>query len=549
MAASLSCFNDSDCSHPPPDVLMHYVEIYKARLHLQPLPLFNIETLSTQVLRFPPYLLHSFLAVTMPFSEHSFFGNAKEKAIDSYVRSARETVIHAATEGESSVELLQSLCLLSLNDLAAGRRSRMWMNIGVASRLVSSPQSHQRSPVAITATTEDKTRCFWSVFVLERAFTPGPNLLQSDTFPLVNSTYPPSPPRPASVADLGSSSAPGFPASSATSDLGVSTYCLQLTSIWGEVVAYSRRLRSEQVEDPWLASSTYHVLVAKYCQFEASLAQIHRFRNVGFQSLSTNELSENKYYWMAWLQLQISFHGGHALLHHPVFYITNSRKFNTNYPPPSFLQKAVDQALLHSGWIVRLFRTWEFLGFELNDPFLGHFIVVSATIHWIFQFANDTTVADRARSDFGECQRLLLNLSSRWPQFSLVVNGLEFLQSLARQFHETTGNQGIPSFKQSLLWDLLDSDIPSTGFDAASYSVTPSGQRIETQHLAPLHEPSSVPDREYPNDMIGSAGYQTLQSPIFFPSSTLNNDLFSDIDLSIFSRLKAQSNFNLHGVL
>lgn len=290
------------------------------------------------------------------------------------------------------------------------------MNIGLASRLVSSPQSH-RWPVTVTATAEDKIRCLWSVFVLERAFTPGPTSLQCDSFPLANSAYPPSPPRPATVVGLGTS-----PGSSARNDLGVSTYCLQLISIWGEVMAYSRRLRTEQVEDPWLASSTYQVLMSKYSQFEASLAQIHRFRNVGFQDLSTNELSQNKFYWIAWLQLQISFHGGHALLHHPVFYITNSRKFNAKYPPPSFLQKAVDQALLHSGWIVRLFRTWEFLGFELNDPYLGHFVVVSATIHWIFQFANDQTVADRASSDFGECQRLLLNLASRWPQFSSVVS-------------------------------------------------------------------------------------------------------------------------------
>lgn len=129
------------------------------------------------------------------------------------------------------------------------------------------------------------------------------------------------------------------------------------------------------------------------------------------------------------------------------------------------------------------------------------------------------------------------------------MNGLELLQSLARQIHETTGHRGIPSFKQSLLWDLLDSDLTNTEFDASSYLVASSGQHIETQHLAPLHEPSSVPDREYSDNMLGSAGYQSLQSPGFFPNSTLSNDLFSDIDLSIFSRLEAQSSFNMHGRL
>ena len=129
------------------------------------------------------------------------------------------------------------------------------------------------------------------------------------------------------------------------------------------------------------------------------------------------------------------------------------------------------------------------------------------------------------------------------------MSGLEFIQTLARQAHETTGNRGIPSLKQSLLWDLLDSDLPGSDFDPSTYLVAPSGQRVETQHLAPLHEPSSVPDGGYSDDYLGSAEYQALQSPIFFPTSTLNNDLFSDIDLSIFSRVEGQSSLNLHGGL
>lgn len=129
------------------------------------------------------------------------------------------------------------------------------------------------------------------------------------------------------------------------------------------------------------------------------------------------------------------------------------------------------------------------------------------------------------------------------------MSGLEFLQKLARQAHEATGNGSIPSFKQSLLWDLLDGDLPSTGFDPSSSLVASGGQQIETQHLAPLHEPASVPSRECSNDLIGSAGYQTLQPPAFFQNSTQNNDIFSDIDFAIFSRLEAQSGLNLQGGL
>ena len=97
---------------------MHFVEVYKARLHAQPLSIFDVDTLAAQAANFPPFLLRSFLAITMLFSDHAFFGVAKEEAIDFYVRSARGTALYLATEGNSSVETLQSLCLLTLSDLA-----------------------------------------------------------------------------------------------------------------------------------------------------------------------------------------------------------------------------------------------------------------------------------------------------------------------------------------------------------------------------------------------------------------------------------------------
>src|SRR5699024_1184957 len=98
--------------------------------------------------------------------------------------------------------------------------------------------------------------------------------------------------------------------------------------------------------------------------------------------------------------MQLTFHTRQALLNHPMFHIMIPRKPSSLLQPASFLQHAVDLALLHSGWTVRLIRTSDVLYYQISDPFVGQLVAVAATIYWIFSFASDETVAECAESDF-----------------------------------------------------------------------------------------------------------------------------------------------------
>lgn len=108
----------SGSPNPPPEVLCHFVGVYENKLHLQPLPLFDIDNLPGEVAYFPEFLLHAFMAITLPFLEHSFYGDRKPTVIDFYVRSARKTTIGLASQGILSLNILQSICLLTLVDIA-----------------------------------------------------------------------------------------------------------------------------------------------------------------------------------------------------------------------------------------------------------------------------------------------------------------------------------------------------------------------------------------------------------------------------------------------
>lgn len=86
-------------------------------LHLQPLPLFDIDQLRTLLRSAPTYLLWSFLALTVSVSDHDYYREKKHEAVSIYTSSA-ENVIPALTfEGIPKLEILQSLCLLALKHI------------------------------------------------------------------------------------------------------------------------------------------------------------------------------------------------------------------------------------------------------------------------------------------------------------------------------------------------------------------------------------------------------------------------------------------------
>ncbi|KAF9891514.1 hypothetical protein FE257_003981 [Aspergillus nanangensis] len=528
-------FQPSTCPHPSPEDLAHFVEIYRTKLDCQPLPLFNIDSLSIEAAYLPQFLLRSFLAITVVFTEHRFYGSSKAEAIEFYTRTAREAVIHLATEGHISLHVLQALCLLTLGDLAAGKQSRAWMTIGIACRLAVALQCCGTS-TAISGSPEDKARCYWSVFILERALRSGhSNMLQNDLVTPPHFHYPPSPPTPSTLVDQ-------HPSVLSVKDLGVNTYCIQAISHWSDVTIFIHQARLGKVEDPWETSSTYTKLLGKIYQLETHISQAHRLRNVGFQDVSPEAYRQNKSYWACWLQLQMAFHASHALLHHPLIHLMNFRNSAAKAPPPSFLQHAVDQALLHSGWIVRLILICERQSLQVDDPLVGRLVAMAATIHWIFQFASDETAADKSRGDFETCHRFLTTLAQTWPQFSSTTNTLDYLQSLT-----ATRKNGLPPLKTSLLWGILDSCPCSlNGDDSRALPPAATAQHIQTQHLTPLREPSNPrPETPTPTPI---PSYDLL-SDLLLPGSLTDNGFFNIIDMPTFPQFSSDPSFNFHGGL
>jgi hypothetical protein len=103
---------------PPPEVLQSLVKLYVDRIADQPLPLFEIQTLSGSVRRFSKHLLRSFLALTVRYSDDGFFASGRSHAVEFYKVSASKTLYAQAAEATSDVDVLQAFCLLCLSEIA-----------------------------------------------------------------------------------------------------------------------------------------------------------------------------------------------------------------------------------------------------------------------------------------------------------------------------------------------------------------------------------------------------------------------------------------------
>lgn len=263
--------------------------------------------------------------------------------------------------------------------------------------------------------------------------------------------------------------------------------------------------------------------------------------------------------------MQLTFHTSQALLNHPIFHIMIPRKPSSLLKPPSFLQHTVDQALLHSGWTVRLIRICDDLNHQISDPFVGQLVAVVATVHWIISFASDEPVAERAESDFEYCHRFVRGMADIWPQFSQSVSApiilstvtmvtnilhqvsrLDVLQSLISD----PGHDGIPSIKSHLLWDLLDPSSATDEPDLSPHSSIPAGQRVSTRYLVPLRESSDSRDTVRVSDQSGhNDGTVFPYSTPALPGSLISDDFLEYMNIPDLSQLHAPSFFDFQGGL
>ncbi|KAE8416583.1 hypothetical protein BDV36DRAFT_310045 [Aspergillus pseudocaelatus] len=503
---------------PPVEVLGHFMEVYRTRIHFQPLPLFNLEGLRDRLANSPRFLLHSFLALSLNFGSHEFYRGREQEAVQLYTRSAEDATMKLAVEGISKIEVIESLCLLAVKDLIGQKPARAWMTIGTASRLdtlrrltrhyTSDPQTEDRS-----------ARCHWSVFILEKAFSPQVlDLTSSQDTP----DYPLSAPLPSSLPTYRDENCPPdlHVSEEVNKDLGINAYHIEMVSVWGDLTRYLHGIRSGNVETPWLPESTHAKLSVRLYECEAELPQRHLLRNVCFSKRSIAEIMQQQEYWSPWLAMQMLSHASPAILNHPFIHLVAMRGSRGVPQSRLFLQQTVDLALFHSGWVFQFIQFCENLQYEINDPLIGHAVAATATIPWLFQFARDTKVSKKAYDDLGRCERFLSRISSTWPHISRKLEILQHLQYIAKEkLQNAPGGSTMISFQPHMFWELLDpkvcqvpqGDPTSQGGASQATNVPDARMRVTTHFVHPLLDEQA--EQPHPPNPAGNAMHSFPPSP------------------------------------
>ncbi|CAG9983145.1 unnamed protein product, partial [Clonostachys byssicola] len=302
-------------------------------------------------------------------------------------------------------------------------------------------------------------RCRWSVFVLEKIFTPHLCAYNEDIQDLAFPTSAQVPPilPPAQHEDYPPDL---YNAYNCKEDCGITAYYIKMISLSGQVTSWLRLIRLGKHEIPWSPESRYARLVAKAYECDAQLPACHLLRNVAFSKRSPDDISRHREYWIPWILMQVVCHASLSLLNHPFIHLVAVRNGSKGSQSGLFLQNTMDSAIFNSRWVFRFLRLCDDLQLELYDPLIAHLVAAVATIPWLLQFVEDEKLSQEVSRDLSWCKEYLRRSTTVWPHISQKLDSLQRLDLITDHYHKSPSEKlGGVTFPPSLLWELLSPEI------------------------------------------------------------------------------------------
>ena len=409
-------------------------------IHLQPLPLLRPRDLPDQfVTRFSDFLASSLIALSLSLKSYHPWDTVRSEAAEHHSRHARDTVMKLALQGAPRVDVCQSLCLLVLMDIhgkccpikvinllsryhlrvyfLACRPQQAQMTLALASRL----EGRRNSRCSASQSDQDLyLRCYWSVRILERLFSPHRCVNPDDdgdlSFPSAVAAPPPLP--LARQEEVPPDLYNGY---DTKQDLGITAYYIRIALLSGRISSWLHHVRLGKPETPWSPESMYAKLVARVYECDSQLPSKHLLRNVAFSKRSPEEVLEQREYWVPWVLMEAHCHACLSILNHPFIHLVASKQCAKGPQSGMFLQQTIDSALFNSGWFFRFLRICDGHQLDIWDPALGHLVAAVASIPWLMQFVRDERVSRQAVEDLAWSKAYLTRMATVWPHLSRKV--------------------------------------------------------------------------------------------------------------------------------
>lgn len=167
-------------SLPAKPVLAALIDTYFTYCHNQPYAYFHEATFRQRFEEdaLPASLLYAVAATACRFSDDPQYHETHSQAIHSYSNAAWTHIFQQSFsyEDDLDVTVVQALSMLAVLDFTAGHPRHGWVKVALAVRFAQALRLNEEPDSALPAwEREERRRTFWSMYLLDRLISLGPN--------------------------------------------------------------------------------------------------------------------------------------------------------------------------------------------------------------------------------------------------------------------------------------------------------------------------------------------------------------------------------------
>ncbi|CAH0045663.1 unnamed protein product [Clonostachys solani] len=424
-------------------------EVYFERIHRQPLWLFESSVSP------PPdtseELTYAILALSLSYSPREFNDPGLQSATYYYDQARRRIMLDIA-EGNSDLQSIKVLCLLSFFNVISGNIPLAGLNMSFAQNLMQYATITSDSSDSVYSL-DERPRIFWSLALLNRFYGP-PILIPVLADGIKSSCF--------STAESrnGKTACPPVPLENGGNLFGVWAHCARLGSLWGDVRVFISRCMEGSTEAPWNINSDYHALYSRSLDLEVTHRTELSYNNVRFAELSKEEVQRDRHDWLPWLRMQVAYHTILCMLNHP--FLFSSKVSKQKFGKTTFWRESSEKALRHCNWVSRLLRLPREKQLQIDDPFFAQAAGIAATLNLYWARVNDSSVRTRALENLEICQTVIFEMATYLPVCATIEQSLNLFKNFVTPSPIQAERLGSTKAKptMALKWLLLDIAAP-----------------------------------------------------------------------------------------
>ncbi|XP_014555252.1 hypothetical protein COCVIDRAFT_102958 [Bipolaris victoriae FI3] len=375
----------------------------------------------------PPMILYAMLALSLRSSQHPFFKNQLERkrCTDNLTTLSWGLIAKAYCNFDIDDVYFEALCLQVQVDLGDERLERARSQVAIGLRIAQARDMLGTNSLDGLGLADRARRqeIVWSLFMLDRMLLGG-NTRNPSTptaifeLPIIQSG--PSHPDIHSQTCEPDTSFGSVDSGALLPPQNVASLQIQTIRIWECIIDYIAQPPLSTDVPLWRHDSPRAAILTKLLDIETRCEIAgHVLSSVGSPARVLHEPALTNYF-VIWLRFQLSLSAFNCILNHPFIIHVKTTPLKHKIPL-TFLQKSYEFSLIHANWVYRLLNHMEEAKLMLHDPFLGHLVAITASVHLEHTRSQYPTVAGSAKQKFNQCFHFVKRLSKEWPRMQAAV--------------------------------------------------------------------------------------------------------------------------------